>query len=169
MTVRPEIRAEDPLPSQWDALARAPSPWLSTTLLGFSDRSPSDRLRRLLRGKAGRAALDAANGLDVAALEHLDAVAKINAEQAEAAFRRTFVFNVSVPIALAAAATQAAPEAASKILSELGPAEASSYLIAGAVLGIIATVYHAHAKARGARDIADVIALVRAARCRDAA
>lgn len=159
-------RTGDPLPALWDTLAKTRAPWLSTTMLGLSDRTPSNRLRRLLGAKSGKAAVDAANRLDDAGLAQLETVAKINAEQAEAAFRRTFVFNISVPIGLATTAAQTFPDRAREILGELSPAEPSFYLIWASVLGIFATVYYAHAKARGARDLADVITLMQAARAR---
>ena len=157
---------DDPLPALWDTLAKTRAPWFSTTMLGLSDRTPSNRLRRLLGAKSGQAVVDAANRLDDAGLAQLETVAKVNAEQAEAAFRRTFVFNISAPIGIATAAAQTFPEAAREFLGELRPAEPSFYVFWGSVLGILATVYYAHAKARGARDLADVVTLVHAARAR---
>lgn len=159
--------ADEILPAIWDKLSRARSPWLGGTFrLGASDRLPSDRLRRLLRTSVGKAVLAATTGLDAAALEQIETIAKINAEQAEAAFRRTFVFNITAPIAVFAAAIQAMPQNIEENLDTLSPRSLAFYLIWGSALGIVASVYYAHVKARGARDLADAVALVRASRHR---
>ena len=105
---------DDPLPALWDTLAKTRAPWFSTTMLGLSDRTPSNRLRRLLGAKSGQAVVDAANRLDDAGLAQLETVAKVNAEQAEAAFRdymETMAANPSCTLARELLAAHPAPKA----------------------------------------------------------
>jgi hypothetical protein len=158
MTQPPEL-----LPEKWTALTQYRAPRFSWSLIGVSDRATADRMARLVRSSQAKRVLTLLEDSDDKSLAQLEAIAKINGEQAEAAFRRTFVFNITAPIAVVAAAAELAPERTAAIAAELG--RSGSLLVGGAAaLLILSSVFYTFVRSREARDLADLVTLERARR-----
>lgn len=154
------------LPTCWPELIRyrsglRPS---SLTFLGVSDRAPPDRLARLLKTPHAKRAVALLDGLSMPELNHVKTAAEANAEQAEAAFRRTLVFNVTGPVAFVATMAQVAPETSTELLASLDRRGVTTYFILAALALIAATVLYTFVRSRDARDLSDIVRLVNSSR-----
>jgi hypothetical protein len=161
MTETPEPNI---LPESWAAISRYRSPRLGWGWLGISDRARADRMERLLKSTSAKRAAALLREADDKNLAHLEAIATINSEQAEAAFRRTFVFNVSAPIAVVAALAQLAPQDSAALLADAGRSGDLQIGASVTVALVVGTVLYTFLRARDARDLADIVALESARR-----
>lgn len=119
------------------------------------------RLYHLAEEREGARVLTALAGQGLSALAALETIAKLNADQAEAAFRRCFVFNLTLPLAFIAAAFQIAPELQRFYTTGLGESPLVAVFLVGSLLAFVGTVLFVFFKSRDARDLADLITLAR--------
>lgn len=159
-------QTEEVLPACWSDLIRYRSGFRPSlfTYLGFSDRAPPDRLLRLLDTEHAQRVLSLLGSLPAAELNRVKAAAEINADQAESAFRRTLVFNITGPIAFLATAAQVAPQLSAAVLESLDRENARSLLTLLVITLIVATVFYTFVRSRDARELADIVALVHSKR-----
>ncbi len=132
-------------------------------LLGVPERSHWDRLTRLANAKPARALFDKLAGCGPGELAHLLSLASVNAEQAETAFRRAFVVNISAPFAMIVAFAQIAPETFSSIITPLQQEGMTGLVIFALAAAVLFGIGYAYARAADARDLRDLLQMRMAA------
>ncbi len=147
-------------PDLWRELCRTQSVWSafkpSLEWLGIDRRTLPERLIALAESKALEKQRSLLSSLDEKALVYLESLAAINRRQATIASRHTLIANISAPIGLALGLGQIFPEAVAALMQQ----EYEFYTITAisiAIVGIIATVLHAHIRAKQAEDLHDLI------------
>lgn len=149
------------LPPVWRELAGYKSPRTHWTpglhWLGLPTRSHWDRLARLAESKPARKLLARLAPCTGAELSQLLALATINAAQAEIAFRRAFVINISAPFAVIVAFGQLAPETFAEILTPLREEGMIGLVVLGLAALILFSIGYAYIRAADARDLRDLV------------
>lgn len=156
------------LPALWREIAayKSASALLSPGLhwFGVPRRAQARRLEQLTSDRPAERLLAKLRASSDADLAQCDALARINAEQAETAFRRAFVVNVSTPFALFLAWGQLAPDSFGVTMAQLQAEGATAAFILVLAALILGTIAYAYARAADARDLRDLIAIERARR-----
>jgi hypothetical protein len=130
--------------------------------LGVSERSLATRLELLCAEKDSARVLRELSGLNAAEMAHIDTLAKLNAEQADAAFRRALIFNLTLPVSLIAGLAQIDPTLFAGAHAKLAVASPRLVVIAAAMALLIASTVFAFLRSRDARSLADLVAIAKA-------
>lgn len=156
------------LPALWREIAayKSASALLSPGLhwFGVPRRASARRLEQLTSDGSAERLLAKLRTSSDADLTQCETLARINAEQAETAFRRAFVINVSTPFALFLAWGQLAPDSFAEVMTQLQAENATAAFIIVLALLILGTIAYAYARAADARDLRDLIEIERARR-----
>ena len=148
-------------PDLWRDLSRSQSLWTGIgpdrSWLGFDPKTFPQRLTALLESKPLAKAKAMIAPLGEAELQYLERLAEINRRQAGIASRRTLVANISAPLGLTLGLAQIFPDAVARFM-ELQHGDLAAIVITLCVIAIIATVLHAHIRAKQAEDLHDLIA-----------
>lgn len=163
-----ENKPADPvLPAAWREISAYTSPrdfFSVTQWAGVPARSHRDRLARLSSGKSARRVLARLAECTEADVRQLGELAAINAEQAETAFRRAFVVNISAPFAFVVAFGQLAPATFADIVQSLAAPGPTSALIVILAALVPLSIGYTYLRATDARDLRDLVRLHGAAR-----
>lgn len=154
-------------PPAWDEISKYAAPrnfFDVTQLAGVPPRSHRDRLARLAGSSPARRVLARLEQCAESELRQLQTLADINAEQAQTAFRRAFVVNISAPFAVVVAFGQLAPELFSEIVQSMTTPGLTSVLIVLLAAFIPLSIGYTYLRATDARDLRDLIRLHAAAK-----
>ena len=118
----PEDLAASAVPKVWTDIVRYRANYGTGylgTWFGLSHMSRRDRLQRMMARTQTQRVLQAIDGLSVGEVEHLQALANVNAERAQLAFRTTLILNFSSPFAVLIGLGQLFPATAKMVIREL--------------------------------------------------
>ncbi len=155
------------LSAAWIEISKYTSPrnfFDVTQLAGVPPRSHRDRLGRLTGSSAARRLLSRLEQCDDGELRQLQALAEVNAEQAQAAFRRAFVVNISGPFAVVVAFGQLAPTLFAEVVQSMTTPSLTSALIVLFSALIPLSIGYTYLRATDARDLHDLVRLFAAAK-----
>ena len=125
--------------------------------LGLSARSGANRLAKMRRSASAPLLEAEMKKLSAADLAHFLAMASVNREQAEAAFRFTAITNFTIPLSVFLIANQTFPGWFTTFLEALkedpGSVAFFASVVAAAFIGIVGIVLFAYAGVHHARDV----------------